>query len=201
MGLHVLSICRPTLYHLRNPTHKLRQISQQLFYANGTVYNQTLILNDRLEVDPARVAEQGLPYYAGTWVAHLLCSNIALAATFTHLLLWNRDDIRAAWGWMNKDSMKKMIAEADWRIWKEVKQEVPPDADIDPHYREMLKVCCSFIAHPGGIHDGSVSGCPEHVVQWHDCAHDRWRVSDQSNARFDAAMVCPGLRIKKGLLG
>ena len=195
MGLHVLPICGPTFYHLTNPTHQLRQISQQLFYANGTVYDQTLILNDRLEVDPARVAEQGLPYYAGTWAAHLLCSNIALAATFTHLLLWNRDDIRAAWGWMNKDSMKKMVAEADWRIWKEVKQEVSPDADIDPHYREMLKVCCSFIAPPGGIHDSSVSGCPEHVVQCLGCAHNRCRVSDQSNARFDASMVCLGLRI------
>jgi hypothetical protein len=65
---------------------------------------------------------------------------MAMAATFTHLLLWNRDDIRAAWTWMNRDSIKKMISEFDWRIWKEVKQVAPPDADLDPHYREMLKV-------------------------------------------------------------
>jgi hypothetical protein len=65
---------------------------------------------------------------------------MAMAATFTHLLLWNRDDIRAAWTWMNKDSIKKMISEFDWRIWKEVKQVASSDADLDPHYREMLKV-------------------------------------------------------------
>jgi hypothetical protein len=90
--------------------------------------------------------EQGLPYYAGTWVTYLLCTNMAFAATFTHVLLWNRDDLRAAWSWMNKDSIKKMMAEFDWRFWKEVKQEAPPDADLDPHYREMLKARCSFIA-------------------------------------------------------
>jgi hypothetical protein len=71
---------------------------------------------------------------------------VAFAATFTHLLLWNRDDLRAAWSWMNKDSITKMMAEFDWRFWKEVKQEAPPDANLDPHYREMLKACCSFVA-------------------------------------------------------
>ena len=96
---------------------------------------------------------------------------------------------------MNKDSIKKAFAEMDWRIWKEVKQEVPLDADIDPHYREMLKVCCSFIAPPGRIHGGPVSGCPEHVVFWLDCTHSLRRVHDQSDARFNAAMVCPQIRI------
>lgn len=36
------------------------QLSQELFYANGTVYDQLLILNDKLEVDPKLLAEQGL---------------------------------------------------------------------------------------------------------------------------------------------
>ena len=123
-----------------------------MFYENGTVYNQTLILNDKWKVDPTLLAQQGLPYYAGTWVTYLLCSNVALAATLTHLLLWNRDDLRAAWTWMNKNSIEEMVAKLDWRLWKEVKQEVPPDADVDPHYREMLKVCFSFIALYKGIH-------------------------------------------------
>jgi len=47
---------------------------------------------------------------------------------------------------MNKDSITKMMAEFDWRFWKEVKQEASPDANLDPHYREMLKACCSFVA-------------------------------------------------------
>ncbi|KAH8985991.1 OPT oligopeptide transporter protein-domain-containing protein [Lactarius hatsudake] len=115
-------------------------LSQELFYENGTVYDQLLILNDKLEVDPALVAEQGLPFYAGTWITYLLTSNVGMAATFTHLLLWNRNDLRGAWSWANKGSLKRMWTEFNWRIWEaDGKREVSPDDDIDPHYREMLK--------------------------------------------------------------
>lgn len=123
-----------------------------MFYENGTIYDQLLILNDKLEVDPTLLAKQGLPFYSGTWVSFLLTSNLGIAATFTHLLLWNRDDLRAAWSWMNKDSLKQMWAEFDWRFWRaDGNREVPSDADIDPHYREMLKVCSLFIATFEGV--------------------------------------------------
>ncbi|KAI0305502.1 OPT oligopeptide transporter protein-domain-containing protein [Multifurca ochricompacta] len=115
-------------------------LSQELFYENGTVYDQLLILNDKLEVDTNLLAQQGLPFYAGTWITYLLTSNIGMAATFTHLLLWNRNDLRAAWSWMNREWLKQMWAEFDWRIWKaDGKREVSLDGDLDPHYREMLK--------------------------------------------------------------
>ncbi|KAI9452586.1 OPT oligopeptide transporter protein-domain-containing protein [Russula earlei] len=114
-------------------------LSQDLFYENGTLYNQTLILNDKHEIDPTLLANQGLPYYAATWVASFLAVNMGLAATFTHLLLWNRDDLRLAWSWMSRDSLKKMQDGFNWRFWKPGKREAPADADIDPHYREMLK--------------------------------------------------------------
>jgi len=148
-----------------------------LFYENGTVYNQTLILNDKWKVDPTLLAQQGLPYYAGTWVTYLLCSNVALAATLTHLLLWNRDDLRAAWTWMNKNSIEEMVAKLDWRLWKEVKQEVPPDADIDPHYQEMLKVCLSFTPCRR-IHKHLVFGYAKWFVQRIACAHHLLRCGD-----------------------
>ncbi|KAF8271274.1 OPT oligopeptide transporter [Lactarius quietus] len=115
-------------------------LSQELFYENGTIYDQLLILNDQLEVDPTLLAEQGLPFYAGTWIVYLLSSNIGMAATFTHLLLWNRNDLRRAWSWLNKDSLKQMRSDFNWRIWEaDGKREVSPDEDMDPHYREMLK--------------------------------------------------------------
>ena len=38
----------------------MEQLSQELFYPNGTLYNQTLILNDQYEVDPELLAQQGL---------------------------------------------------------------------------------------------------------------------------------------------
>ncbi|KAI0058136.1 OPT oligopeptide transporter [Artomyces pyxidatus] len=116
-------------------------LSQELFYENGTVYDQTLILNDNLEVDPVRLQQQGLPFYAGTWLTFLLTSNMAMAATFTHLMLWNRSDLSAAWSWATPKEMKKMWANFNWKFWQdEGIREVPgSDEDIDPHYREMLK--------------------------------------------------------------
>ncbi|KAG2750270.1 OPT oligopeptide transporter [Suillus brevipes Sb2] len=121
-------------------------LSQLLFYENGTQYNQTLILNSNYEVDPTLLAEQGIPYYSSTWIVYLLTSNLAsspngLAATFTHLLLWNRDDLRSAWSWMTPSSIKQMWANFDWKFWKADgmrKQEVD-DENIDPHYKQMLK--------------------------------------------------------------
>jgi hypothetical protein len=38
----------------------MEQLSQELFNADGTVYNQTLILNDKFEVDPKLLFQQGL---------------------------------------------------------------------------------------------------------------------------------------------
>lgn len=116
-------------------------LSQLLFYENGTQYNQTLILNSNYEVDPTLLAEQGIPYYSSTWIVYLLTSNLGLAATFTHLLLWNRDDLRSAWSWMTPSGIKQMWANFDWKFWKADgmrKQEVD-DENIDPHYKQMLK--------------------------------------------------------------
>ncbi|KAJ7124721.1 OPT oligopeptide transporter protein-domain-containing protein [Mycena filopes] len=118
-------------------------LSQELFYPNGSVYDQLLILNDNFEVDPTLLAEQGLPFYASTWVVQLLTTNLGMAATFTHLLLWNRSDLRGAWSWMTPSAMKQTWANFNWRFWQDDGMRETPDVkgreDIDPHYREMLK--------------------------------------------------------------
>lgn len=117
-------------------------MSQELFYQNGTVYDQLLILNDKLEVDPVLLEQQGLPFYAGTWIINLLTSNMGMAATFTHLLLWNRDDLRTAWNWATPAGIKRIWANFNWKFWQDDGQREQPNADddIDPHYRAMLKV-------------------------------------------------------------
>jgi OPT family small oligopeptide transporter len=116
-------------------------LSQLLFYENGTQYNQSLILNSNYEVDPTLLAEQGVPYYSSTWIVYLLSSNLGLAATFTHLLLWNLDDMRSAWSWMNLSSIKQIWADFDWKFWKAdgMRKQDVDDEDIDPHYKQMLK--------------------------------------------------------------
>ncbi|KAH7929731.1 OPT oligopeptide transporter [Leucogyrophana mollusca] len=116
-------------------------LSQLLFYENGTLYNQSLILNENYEVDPTLLAEQGLPYYATTWVVYLLATNLGLAATFTHLFLWNRDDLRGAWSWMNIRTIKDTWATFDWKFWQNdgIREQPVDTEDIDPHYAQMLK--------------------------------------------------------------
>lgn len=115
-------------------------LSQLLYYENGTQYNQTLILNSDYEVDPTLLAEQGLPYYSSTWIVYLLTSNLGLAATFTHLLLWNWDDMRSAWSWMTLSSIKQIWSNFDWKFWKaDGMRKQDDDENIDPHYRQMLK--------------------------------------------------------------
>ncbi|KAG2150606.1 OPT oligopeptide transporter protein-domain-containing protein [Suillus clintonianus] len=116
-------------------------LSQLLFYENGTQYNQTLILNSNYEVDPTLLAEQGVPYYSSTWIVYLLTSNLGLAATFTHLLLWNWDDLRSAWSWTSPSSIKQWWANFDWKVWKAdgMRKQDVDDENMDPHYKQMLK--------------------------------------------------------------
>jgi hypothetical protein len=118
-----------------------------------------------LEVDPTLLAEQGLPFYAGTWIVYLLTTNMGVAATLTHLLLWNRDDLRGAWSWANKVSLKRMWTECNWKIWNaDGKREVSPGGDLDPHYREMLKVLFCPYPQRWHTHTSSVSRRPEQLV-------------------------------------
>ncbi|KAH7913890.1 OPT oligopeptide transporter protein-domain-containing protein [Hygrophoropsis aurantiaca] len=117
-------------------------LSQLLFNEDGTPYNQTLILNSNNEVDPALLAEVGLPWYASTWVINLLVTNLGLAATFTHLMLWNLDDMRSAWSWATPSSIKHWWANYNWKFWQNDGMRKKEDLDLrdlDPHYAEMLK--------------------------------------------------------------
>jgi hypothetical protein len=138
--------------HRPNSDH---QLSQLLFYENGTVYNQSLILNADYGVDPTLLAEQGLPYYASSWVVYLLSMNLGLAATFTHLLLWNRDDLRGAWQWISPSNLLKRwqdfrLENVNLKFWQDDgMREQPQNAEeLDPHYVQMLKVSFSVSVNP-----------------------------------------------------
>lgn len=116
-------------------------LSQVLFYENATLYDQSLIMGANYQVDPQLVAEQGLPYYASTWVIYLIATNLALAATVTHLLIWNHNDLRAAWTWLSPASFQHTWNENHWRFWKYDGHHggVDDNDDLDPHYAQMLK--------------------------------------------------------------
>ncbi|KAF8663701.1 hypothetical protein AX16_000876 [Volvariella volvacea WC 439] len=68
-------------------------LSQSLFYENGTRYNQLLILDENLMLDHAKLAEQGLPWFASSQVLTKIGANMAIGATITHVFLWYGKDI------------------------------------------------------------------------------------------------------------
>ncbi|KAG6371067.1 OPT oligopeptide transporter protein-domain-containing protein [Boletus reticuloceps] len=137
---------RPGMLRTDDRTDCNLQLSQLLFYRNGTIYDQLSILNSNYEVDPTLLAEQGLPFYAGTFVVNLISINMGVAATFTHLLLWNRDDLRESWSWMSPSNLFRQWKEftwnnVEWKFWNDngMRKQPMGNEDIDPHYAQMLK--------------------------------------------------------------
>ncbi|GAA5902251.1 hypothetical protein JCM8208_007240 [Rhodotorula glutinis] len=63
-------------------------LSQQLFYKNGTVYDQLAILNADYSLNSTALAEQGVPWYAASNAVYYLGSNLAIGATLTHVGIW-----------------------------------------------------------------------------------------------------------------
>jgi hypothetical protein len=116
-------------------------LSQALFSAesNGTKfvnYNQTEVLDPTdWKVDPVKLTEQGLPYFTGTFAVYLLATNLSITATFSHMLLWNWEDLRTSWQFLKPSNLKNMFSPKSWSkpIWGG-----EDDTETDPHYRLML---------------------------------------------------------------
>lgn len=126
-------------------------LSQLLFTAesNGTnyvTYNQTAILDANNRVDPVLVAEQGLPFYTATFAVASLTTNMAVTATFVHMLLWCYNDISSGWAFINRKNLRNLLRPTTWkwRFWQsneeEHKARMLADPNTDPHYRRK----CNF---------------------------------------------------------
>ncbi|SCV71209.1 BQ2448_2797 [Microbotryum intermedium] len=89
-------------------------LSQQLFYLNGTEYDQLAILNPDFSLNPDKLAQQGIPWYATSNAIYYVGSNLAIGATFSHVVLWFVPSIVKA--------------------FKEYRDRSQPD----PHYQKML---------------------------------------------------------------
>jgi OPT family oligopeptide transporter len=115
-------------------------MSQALFTAesNGTnfeKYNQTAVMNtSSWTVDSADVAAQGLPWMTATFVVYILATNLSVTATFSHLMLWNYDDIKGAWQGLSFKNIKKTFS----RRKEDETRGTAEDTETDPHYRLML---------------------------------------------------------------
>ncbi|KAJ5832835.1 peptide transporter MTD1 [Penicillium riverlandense] len=125
-------------------------LSQLLFYGNSTstnfyTYDQNLIMNVDHTINEAKLREQGIPWLTGTYLIYLITSNMGLTATFTHMLLWNWDDMKAGWAWASPSQMKRFLKPQTYKFW--ANQEAPEDRlqrkiddpSYDPHYKLMLR--------------------------------------------------------------
>ncbi|KDE06610.1 hypothetical protein MVLG_03106 [Microbotryum lychnidis-dioicae p1A1 Lamole] len=89
-------------------------LSQQLFYLNGTQYDQLAILNPDFSLNEAKLEVQGIPWYSTSNAIYYIGSNLAIGATLTHVILWFMPSIVKA--------------------FKEYRDRSQPD----PHYQKML---------------------------------------------------------------
>lgn len=128
-------------------------LSQELFdtASNGTnafIYNQTSIMTPEFIIDQKALDAQGLPWITATYLGYLITTNLGLTATFTHMLLWNFDDLKAGKEWASPSSIKKMLSDPNWyKFWyKRTAEEEAAwaeeklnDERCDPHYKLMMR--------------------------------------------------------------
>ncbi|SCV67185.1 BQ2448_5831 [Microbotryum intermedium] len=88
-------------------------LAQDLFYLNGTQYDQTLILDSNFQLNKTALDIQRLPWYATTTAIYYLGCNLAIGCSITHIFLWFRPQIQRAWS------------------------EYKTRANYDPHYEKM----------------------------------------------------------------
>ncbi|KAJ7760866.1 peptide transporter MTD1 [Mycena maculata] len=68
-------------------------LSQELFYENGTQYDQLAILDDSFRLNKTALEVQGLPWFASSNVLYSIGANLSIGATIMHVLLWYGKDI------------------------------------------------------------------------------------------------------------
>ena len=122
-------------------------LSQLLFKEESTFskyveYNQTSILNERFELDEAKLNAYGLPWFTTTYTSALLAYNLATTATLTYMCLYHWDDLSISY----KFSIKYLFASLlkltswKWRFWdSDAEKPNENEPGLDPHYKLMLK--------------------------------------------------------------
>ena len=104
-------------------------------------YNQTAILDDGYRVDENLLKSQGLPNLTTAHAFGMICRNIGIMATVTHMAVWHWDDIKTAFQIFSADQIKSLFKPWTWdlRFWRhEEKVYTDEEADaICPHFRLM----------------------------------------------------------------
>ncbi|KJA14222.1 hypothetical protein HYPSUDRAFT_150665 [Hypholoma sublateritium FD-334 SS-4] len=88
-------------------------LTQLLYYANGTEYDQLSILNPDFTLNKEKLAVQGLPWYAASQMLFKISRTMYIGAAITHFFLWHYQT-----------------------VYKIVRDYRTSDSD-DPHYLKM----------------------------------------------------------------
>lgn len=91
-----------------------------MFYENGSIYDQSTILNADFSLNRTLLAEQGLPWYATTNAIYYLGQNMALGATFTHCVLWYGRDVLEAFKGYRSRTLRDKHYQTILKNYKEV---------------------------------------------------------------------------------
>jgi len=97
VGWALCYIILPAVY-ARNVWHSQNFpfISQNLFFENGTIYDQNLILNPDLSLNRTAYEIYGQPWQSGSTIIYNLGVNLSIGATFVHIALWHGKEIYGA---------------------------------------------------------------------------------------------------------
>ncbi|CAK5277553.1 unnamed protein product [Mycena citricolor] len=95
-------------------------MSTSLFAADGSSYNQSVVITADYKLNATALDAIGLPRYSTTYAISQLCYNLSLGCAITTIFLWHWKELKAAFG-----SMQFL-------------QNSPDNID-DPHYQEMRK--------------------------------------------------------------
>lgn len=95
-------------------------ISQNLFFENGTIYNQNLILNPDFSLNKTALEELGQPWLSGSTVIFNIGVNLSIGATLTHIGLWHGKEIYGAF----RNHLKGVITDRHYDVMKKYR-EVP----------------------------------------------------------------------------
>jgi hypothetical protein len=118
--------------------------SDQSNFTNYAEYNQTLILNDKNEIDPDLLKAYGLPNLTITYLSYLITTGVGTTAAIVHLCLWNWHDVKYGFAWAKPENLKKLINPATYRFWdptpqEEILRRAEQDPEVDPHRLIILR--------------------------------------------------------------
>ncbi|KZS99888.1 OPT oligopeptide transporter [Laetiporus sulphureus 93-53] len=95
-------------------------ISENLFYLNGTVYDQDLILTSDYSLNRTAYEIYGQPWQSGSQVIYNLGINMSIGASFVHIALWHGKEIWSAFRDYFRGRMLEDVHYKRMRIYREV---------------------------------------------------------------------------------